>query len=216
MDIVRHTNIARLTIFSFLSVLVLSACLPEGSSSSSGDKDDASPSDELKIIPPADRQSEATGVLTVVSPGRASAQGGVGNYTFDNDAPANGFPLGETTVTWTVVDGAGSESSGIQSVRMSDTTAPAITVPPGIQTASTAPRTVMNIGMATAVDLVDPNPAISNDSPANGFPPGTTRVTWTATDASGNTSFATQMITIAPVVPGSLTLTPPAPVTMAT
>ncbi|UCH40883.1 MAG: HYR domain-containing protein, partial [Gammaproteobacteria bacterium] len=133
MDIVRYTNFARLTIFSFLSVLALSACLPDDSSSSSGDENEAAPSGELKIIPPANRQSEATGVLTIVSPGRANAQGGVGDYTFSNNAPGNGFPLGTTTVTWTVVDGSGARASGTQIVSMSDTTPPAVSAPPSMQ-----------------------------------------------------------------------------------
>ncbi len=213
MDIVRFIHWLRLAILSFVTVAALAACAPDGNSSSN-DRDEGAPSDVLTIIPPADRHSEATGALNVVAPGQASATGGVGAYTFSHDAPVNGFPLGATIVTWTVVDGTGAQSSALQTVTMSDTTAPDITAPPSMQMASTAATTMVNLGTATTSDLVDPNPVVSNDGPATGFPQGTTRVVWTATDASGNVAFATQMVTVLPMIPGGLSLTPPAAITM--
>ncbi|NHM05587.1 HYR domain-containing protein, partial [Flavobacterium celericrescens] len=42
-----------------------------------------------------------------------------------NDAPA-AFPLGTTTVTWTVVDGSGNTATATQLVTVSDTTLPTI------------------------------------------------------------------------------------------
>ena len=213
MDMVRAANILRLTFFSAFTVLAVAACAPDDSDSSS-ETDYGSPSDKLTIQPPADRQSEAVGLLTVVSPGSANATGGAGSYAFSHDAPANGFPLGTTVVTWTVEDGDGNRDSGTQMVTMSDTTAPTITAPPSIQTLSTGPTTMVNLGTATASDLIDPNPVISNDSPAAGFPPGTTVVVWTARDSSGNIATATQMVTLVSVTPGSLSLTPPAAVTL--
>ncbi len=211
MDIVRFTKFLRLSIFSFFTIFAVAACGPE---ESNGSEDfSRSGSNALTIEPPADRQSEATGLRTIVSPGQANATGGAGSYTFTHDAPATGFPLGTTLVTWTVVDGNGAESSAVQRVIMSDTTAPTLSVPPGMQVASTAATTVMNIGTATISDLVDPNPSLTNDSPPGGFPQGTTRVTWVGRDASGNIATATQMVTVAPQVPGGLTLAPPAPIT---
>ena len=214
MDIVRCTEKLRLTLFSIFTLFAVAACSPDDGGSSDVKVDGGTLSNELTIIPPANRLSEASGTLTVVSPGQAAASGGAGAYSFSNDAPANGFPLGATTVTWTVVDGAGEQASGIQTVTMSDTTAPVITAPPTMQMMSTAPLTVMNLGMATAVDLVDSNPTVTNNSPANGFPQGMTRVTWTATDSSGNASFATQLVMVSPVAPGGLILTPPPAVTV--
>ena len=205
-------EIVRITIFSVFTMLAVAACGPEESSSSSPEQA-GSPSDELKIIPPANRQSEAIGLLTVVSPGQANASGGSGAYNFSHDAPAKGFPLGTTMVTWTVEDGTGARSSGTQMITMSDTTAPTITVPASMQTTSSAALTMLNIGTGTIADRIDPNPVLSNDSPPNGFPPGTTRVTWTGRDASGNVSTATQMVTILAGAPGSLTLTAPVAIT---
>ncbi len=152
--------------------------------------------------------------MTIVDLGQATATGGDGTYTFSHDAPPGGFPLGEAMVNWTVTDGSGAQDAGMQSVMVSDTTAPTVMAPPDIQTMSTGATTVVDIGTATLSDLVDPNPILSNDSPAIGFPLGTTGVTWTATDASGNVSTDMQMITITTADPGPLALTAPGPITM--
>ncbi len=167
----------------------------------------------LQISAPADVNAEATGQLTDVTLGDATAAGGEGNLTISSDAPANGFPLGTTVVNWTVQDSAGATATATQNVVVSDTTGPTVTAPPDMQVDSAGPTTPVDIGMATASDLVDANPTISNDAPASGFPEGTTAVTWTATDASGNSGTATQMITVSPAAPGPLTITPPANIT---
>jgi len=75
-----------------------------------------------------------------------------------------------------------------------DTTPPAITAP-GDQTftASAFPATP-TLTAATATDDTDPNPVVTYDPTS--FPVGTTTVTWTAKDASGNTSTATSLVTI--------------------
>jgi len=51
----------------------------------------------------------------------------------------------------------------------------------------------VNIGNATATDIF--SVTITNDAPAT-FPIGTTTVTWIATDANGNSSTATQLVTV--------------------
>jgi len=48
---------------------------------------------------------------------------------------------------------------------------------------------------------------VTNDAPSSGFPVGNTTVTWTATDASGNSATATQKISINKVVAGGCTAT---------
>ena len=168
----------------------------------------------LSLRPPADVQPEATGIMTIVALGQATATGGDGTYTYSDDAPAAGFPLGAATVTWTVVDGAGARVSDTQSITVSDTTAPAVTAPPDIQTTSLLTTTIVNLGTATITDLVDPNPGITNDSPVNGFPLGTTAVNWMGTDASGNVSTRTQMITVTMPISRPLAVTPPVAITM--
>ena len=168
---------------------------------------------QLQVTAPADVTAEATGPQSVIPLGNATASGGDGNHTISSDAPANGFDLGTTVVTWTVMDGAGASATDTQNVTVSDTTAPAISAPASVQAESTGTLTMVNIGTATATDLVDSNPSVTNDAPANGYPEGTTIVTWSASDASGNAATATQMVTISPPSSGALTLTPPANVT---
>lgn len=74
-----------------------------------------------------------------------------------------------------------------------DTTPPIFTsVPPDL---SLNGCTVGDLGTPEAFDPCGNAPVtITNDAPSQ-FPPGTTTVTWTATDAAGNTSTATQTVT---------------------
>src|SRR5207253_7409476 len=100
----------------------------------------------------------------------------------------------DQTVTFTVVD----------------TTAPAFTfVPANITNAVTGP------GATTCDAVVDPGTATATDncsvtvtrSPAgNTFPVGTTVITWTATDGSGNSVTATQSVTVTDNTPPVITL----------
>jgi hypothetical protein len=168
----------------------------------------------LSLTAPADQQTEATAPLTMVVLGQPAASGGDGSYTYGNDAPAGGFPLGSATVMWTVTDGTGAEASATQSVAVADTTAPALMTPPDLLVEATGPMTTVSIGNATATDLVDMNPAVSNDMAAGGFPIGTHMVTWTASDASGNVTTAPQMVTVSAPSSGPLMITPPGNITM--
>jgi hypothetical protein len=84
-----------------------------------------------------------------------------------------------------------------------DTTAPVITCPANITT-NTDPgicAAFVLTGTATATDNCDSNPTIngtrSDNQPLNAlYPKGTTTITWTATDASGNHSSCTQTVTV--------------------
>ena len=53
----------------------------------------------------------------------------------------------------------------------------------------------IDIGIPSSDDVIDSQPAITNDAPEV-FPLGETIVTWTATDFSGNSASATQTITV--------------------
>ncbi|CAL65378.1 LamG-like jellyroll fold domain-containing protein [Christiangramia forsetii] len=119
---------------------------------------------------------------------------GVASIT--NDAPAD-FPLGETTVTWTVTDDAGNTATTIQKVIVADNTHPIITAPANVQA-----NTDSNDCNASSVTLGTPATAdncgvasVTNDAPAD-FPLGETTVTWTVTDDAGNTATTTQTVII--------------------
>ena len=87
-----------------------------------------------------------------------------------------------------------------------DTEPPVVVAPPDIETAATRILTAVNLGSASATDDSGSIASLGNDAPPDGFPVGETIVTWTATDPSGNTGTATQLVTITPpeiLVPSS-------------
>lgn len=162
-------DIFRITAFLFLTAIVVSGCGEDPIECEPGSicGDAVAPSNitpapaALAITAPADVQLEATGTITMVTLGQASATGGVVPYSYSHDAPANGFPLGTMTVTWTVTDGAGAQANDTQAITVADTTAPTLTAPPDLQVTSTGTNTPVNLGAATITDLVDPNPTIT-------------------------------------------------------
>ncbi len=122
--------------------------------------------------------------------------------------PASGstFPLDLTRVTCTATDAAGNASSKTFTVTVRDTTPPGLTVPGPITKEATAPLTPVTLGAATAVDLVDGPVAVTSNAPPNGYPVGTTIVTWTAVDSRGNRATKTQQVTITDTTPPTATL----------
>ncbi|MEM6708529.1 MAG: HYR domain-containing protein [Pseudomonadota bacterium] len=148
----------------------------------------------VTLAAPANLSAEATAPTSMVALGMATASGGQGNLTIVNDAPAGGFPVGATTVTWTATDENGDTATDTQQVTINDTTPPAITAPAAVSVTQMGDPTAVTLGDATATDIADVAPTISNDAPVGGFPVGTTTVTWTATDASGNSATATQTV----------------------
>ena len=149
-----------------------------------------------RLTAPASVAIEATGTLTTVILGQASASDLFGPVTVVNDAPSS-FPLGRTTVTWTATDSGGNAATVAQIVTVRDTTAPSITPPAAVTAEATGQHTSVSLGTAFASDTVDSSPAVTNNAPASGFPLGRTTVIWTATDDSGNHVTATQTVAIA-------------------
>jgi hypothetical protein len=148
----------------------------------------------LSITAPPDITVEGntTRGAIVVDLGTPTVSGGTPPYTITNNA-SSFFPLGETIVTWTATDASGNTATATQKVTVVDTTPPTIEAPDTLTVLVNAPKSVLN-GRATATDIVDPNPTLTNDAP-DFFPPGTTTVTWTATDSSGNTATKTTIVT---------------------
>ena len=112
------------------------------------------------------------------------------------------FPIGFTAVTCIATDSAGNSGSASFTIEVVDTTPPEITAPETITAEATGSLTIVDIlyGNVTVIDLVDPSPILTNDA-LGSFPVGTTTVTWTATDASGNSATAMQDITIQDTTP---------------
>ena len=95
-----------------------------------------------------------------------------------------------------------------------DTTKPELIPPPNITINATGPLTPVSLGTPKVYDNADLNPIVSNNigpGESSGFPPGTTLVTWSATDhatPTPNTSTATQSITIFNLTPAITSVTP--------
>ena len=144
----------------------------------------------------ADVTAEATSadgaLVSYTSPGTTDAVYGNGTATC---LPASGsqFALGSTTVTCNATDGSGNPAVATTfNVIVKDTTAPTLTVPSApVVVEATGPTGAVATYQVSAEDAVDPAPT-TNCTPANGmvFGIGTTQVTCTATDGSGNTSAA--------------------------
>ena len=117
--------------------------------------------------------------------------------------PGTTLLLGDTLINCTSIDTHSNLATSNFTVHVVDTTAPIITVPADINQEANGILSTVDLGTATAIDTTDPNPVIINDAPAT-FSLGTTIVTWTATDFSGNHASATQNVvivdTILPVV----------------
>ena len=141
-----------------------------------------------------------------VNIGTASATDNVDPHPLiTNNAPAY-FPLGTTVVTWTAKDFSWNYAAGTQNVNVVDTTPPILTVPPDVTVEASAQYGQgVNIGTASATDIVDLNPEIMNYSPSL-FLLGTTIVNWTSTDFSGNTTSIEQRITVVDTTPPELTV----------
>jgi hypothetical protein len=160
----------------------------------------------------------ATGV-TLGSPVATDNCTVAGDLVVSNDAPAS-FPIGNTTVTWTVTDAAGNPTTCQQIVTVEDNEAPQITTcPPAITVATdtgSCSATGVTLGSPVATDncTVAGDLVVSNDAPAS-FPIGNTTVTWTVTDAAGNATTCQQIVTVEDNEAPQITTCPPA-ITVAT
>jgi hypothetical protein len=140
------------------------------------------------------------GFATVASLGTPTTTVSVNPETVTNAGTLAQYPIGTTNITWTVTDGLGRTASDVQQVIVS-VPAPQIT-PPADITISNDPGEQYS----TQVTLVNPvyqavGPVtLTNDAPAQ-FPLGTTTVTWTLTDAYGNTVITTNKVTVTSVAP---------------
>jgi hypothetical protein len=80
--------------------------------------------------------------------------------TVTNDAPAV-FPLGIRTVLWTARDASSNQSTSPQTVKVQDTTAPAVQVSLGRTELWPANHNFVNVGLdASIVEACDANPAV--------------------------------------------------------
>jgi len=144
---------------------------------------------------PEDQIVEATSIEeTLVEIGEAESNDITGISSITNNAPEV-FSLGSTVVTWTSIDNNGNSTTYEQTITVVDTTSPSIFVPADIVVEAADPvLNFIELGDATTYDHVGVD-SVTNDKP-DSFSFGSTTVTWTAVDTSGNISSDTQIVTI--------------------
>jgi subtilisin family serine protease len=151
---------------------------------------------------PAPMTVEATSKTATVVNFTATASDADGHTLTPICTPASGskLALGTTTVTCKATDSAGRSTTKTFTVTVVDTTPPVITVPAGISRSVPGPKAVTY--SASATDLVD-GPVPVTCLPASGtkFPIGTTTVSCSAKDASGNSATVTFTVTLVEQLP---------------
>jgi len=167
-------------------------------------------------------------VISDATLGTATAQDNCPGVTVTRAGVPSGnlFPVGTTIITYTATDRSGNTAQAQQTVVVNDNTPPVLTAPPNVSVntgagATTCSAVVSNatLGTATATDNCPGLGSITRTGvPAgNVFPVGTTTVSYSVTDAHGNTSTANQTVTVVdttpPIIscPASITLEPTCP-----
>ncbi len=125
----------------------------------------------------------------------------VSSFTSTHNS-GDAFVVGTTTVTYTATDAAGNSTTCSFTVTVTDDTAPIFTgCPSNIVLTSTAGNTEACTQIATwtaptATDNCGGTSITSTHNSGDAFPVGTTTVTYTATDAAGNTSTCVFTVTV--------------------
>lgn len=155
------------------------------------------------ITAPGDVTREATAPLTGLYLGAITATDDTDRLpVVSSDAPVR-FLVGTTVVTWTATDDSGNTATDTQTVTVTDTTPPVLSNLPLSRTVTTQLQNWLNkdmagwLGMPVATDIADPNVHVSiHPGSTIRFNLGSTNVTYTATDNSGNTASHSIVITV--------------------
>jgi hypothetical protein len=122
-----------------------------------------------------------------------------------------------TPVSCTATDSNGNSGASGFTITVQDTTAPILILPGNLIIFSAGPVAASTLAItsllssASAIDLVDASPALTNNAPSS-FPVGSTGVTFTAKDDAGNTTTATRFVNVvATPTPGAVLPTQPIP-----
>ncbi len=137
------------------------------------------------------------------------------------------YPAGDTFITWTATNNIGTASC-TQKIHVNavDTQPPTLTVPADVNVTTSTCTALLDdeLGVATATDTCTSSvnvtrtgvPRVACPIPGNPtrtcesfvFPVGTTDVTYTATDAAGNTATGVQHVTVHETTPPTFTFVP--------
>ncbi len=125
-----------------------------------------------------------------------------------NPPPGSPFPVGSTTVTCTASDGTATSRRSLSQVTVQDKEAPIVTVPASMTVEANGPGgAVVNYPSATATDSGSGQlQATCVPPPGSTFPLGTTVVTCSASDGSGNPGSASFQIRVVDTTAPALTI----------
>src|SRR5262249_42887403 len=157
----------------------------------------------LTLECPANTSTNNTGSATAVDGCSAAT------VTFNDLTITN---CGGTKViqrTWTARDLCGNATNATQTITVRDSTPPTLTLPANLSLECPANTNVLNTGMATAQDGCGSVTVTFSDSVSNicGGSKLISRI-WRATDACGNTTNGTQLITIRDTTPPTIVAPP--------
>ncbi|GMQ49586.1 tandem-95 repeat protein [Vibrio sp. 10N] len=108
--------------------------------------------------------------------------------------------VGVVTIKYGVIDGNGAEVIGEAVLEIVANEGPTVTPPDDVEINATALFTKVDLGVATALDSSGlPLPVVIENSDGF-FTPGVHKVSWAATDQSGNTGKSLQTITVNPLI----------------
>ena len=139
------------------------------------------------------------------------------DYTGTDDASGN-YPVGTTTVTWTITGISDNDTTCIQTITVNDTELPTITCPPDVVAIAEPPECEVpayEVGMPEADDncpgweLTWVMEGATEGSGSGFIPPttynvGVTTITYTVTDASGNADSCIFTVTVNDQVPPTI------------
>lgn len=161
-----------------------------------------------RLTLPSDLVVEATGASGAAVQINGSGQDAVDGALALGCVPSSGstFPLGTTNVSCSATDAHGNSASGTFHVLVQDTLAPVLTLPSDFTVEATSAEGALVHFTGTAADVVSGAPAVlclpSSDTV---FALGTTEVSCSAADNSGNTADATFQVTVKDTTAPALT-----------
>jgi len=134
-----------------------------------------------------------------VETGTPLISGGCAPIKITSSHPGSDFPVGSTTITWEAKDASGQTATCQQLITVLDQTPPKLTCPEDIVVQPTSLGGTKVIFSPPAVTDNCPGTILTQIAgPSSGslFPIGVTKITFKATDASGNTATCSFMITV--------------------
>ncbi|MFC4476639.1 gliding motility-associated C-terminal domain-containing protein [Flavobacterium chungangensis] len=142
--------------------------------------------------------ADITGECSATATAPTTTDNCAGTVTGTTTDPLTYNAQGTYTINWSFSDGNGNVETATQKVIVKDTQKPSITCPLAVSVSTdtnSCTATGVALGAPTVSDNCSATVTVTNDAPSS-FPIGNTTVTWTATDAGGNTETCTQIVKV--------------------